>query len=60
MATDRGFSEAGAKPYLLKLTAWQFGLIRMSPFPLLSTNRLSFWKADVSQGHDVAETPFQP
>ncbi|PQP97037.1 hypothetical protein Pyn_07635 [Prunus yedoensis var. nudiflora] len=32
----------------------------MAPFPPLSNNRNSSWKADASQGHDVAEISSQP
>ncbi|PQM38290.1 uncharacterized protein Pyn_39219 [Prunus yedoensis var. nudiflora] len=54
-----GLSKAGAEVYLPNFMAWQFGLIQMAPLPPLSTNRLSSWRADVSQQHGVAGITFQ-
>ncbi|XP_021833175.1 uncharacterized protein LOC110772988 [Prunus avium] len=44
-----GLSKAGAEIYLPNFMARQFGLIQTAPLPPLSTNRLSSWRADVTQ-----------
>ncbi|PQM36729.1 uncharacterized protein Pyn_17268 [Prunus yedoensis var. nudiflora] len=54
-----GLSKAGAEVYLLNCVARQFGLIQTVLLFLLSTNRLSSWRADVSQNHGVAGISFQ-
>ncbi|PQP96710.1 hypothetical protein Pyn_01963 [Prunus yedoensis var. nudiflora] len=48
------------EPHLLNLMTWQFGLFQTAPPLLLSTNRLSSWKVDVSQNQDAAKVPSQP
>ncbi|CAL8089399.1 unnamed protein product [Prunus armeniaca] len=52
-------SKAGAEVYLPHCVARQFGLIQTVPLFPLSTNRLSSWKADVSESHGVAWISFQ-
>ncbi|CAL9011514.1 unnamed protein product [Prunus brigantina] len=52
-------SRAGVEVYLPHCVARQFGLIQTAPLPPLSLNRLSSWRADVSQQHDVAGISFQ-
>ncbi|PQM40286.1 uncharacterized protein Pyn_06103 [Prunus yedoensis var. nudiflora] len=54
-----GLSKAGAEVCLPNFVAWQFGLIQTAPLPPLSTNRLSSWRADVTQQHGVAGISFQ-
>ncbi|CAL2259931.1 unnamed protein product [Prunus armeniaca] len=54
-----GVSKAEAEVYLSHLVARQFGLIQTTPLPPLSLNRLSSWRADVSQQHGVAGISFQ-
>ncbi|PQP92918.1 uncharacterized protein Pyn_33694 [Prunus yedoensis var. nudiflora] len=39
--------------------ARQFGLIQTAPLPPLLTNRLSSWRADVTQQHGMASISFQ-
>ncbi|CAL2259370.1 unnamed protein product [Prunus armeniaca] len=54
-----GLSKVGAEVYLPHCVVRQFGLIQtVSLFPL-STNRLSSWRANVSQSHGVAGISFQ-
>ncbi|PQP91852.1 hypothetical protein Pyn_25392 [Prunus yedoensis var. nudiflora] len=50
---------SGAEGYLPNFVARQFGLIQTVPLPPLSINRLSSWRADVSQNHGVAGITFQ-
>ncbi|PQP94785.1 uncharacterized protein Pyn_25132 [Prunus yedoensis var. nudiflora] len=54
-----GLSKAGAEVYLPNFVARQFGLIQTGPLPPLSTNRLSSWRADVTQQQGVAGISFQ-
>ncbi|PQQ00289.1 uncharacterized protein Pyn_32351 [Prunus yedoensis var. nudiflora] len=54
-----GLSKAGAEVYLPNFMARQFGIIQTAPLPPLSTNRLSSWRADVTQQHGVAGISFQ-
>ncbi|CAL2255298.1 unnamed protein product [Prunus armeniaca] len=44
-----GLSKAGAEVYLPHFVGRQFGLIYTASLPPLSLNRLSSWRADVSQ-----------
>ncbi|KAL6280374.1 hypothetical protein ACE6H2_017255 [Prunus campanulata] len=54
-----GMSKAGDEVYLPNFVVRQFGLIQTAPLPPLSINRLSSWRADVSQLHGVAKITFQ-
>ncbi|CAL2230066.1 unnamed protein product [Prunus armeniaca] len=54
-----GLSKVGAEVYLPHCVAQQFGLIQTVPLFPLSTNRLSSWRANVSQSNGVAWISFQ-